>query len=82
MRFPLETLYQKFQPTLCFARALSSGGQTVCHLLPTSTKPVDNTLGGEFGVWIIRKVVHPTGSNPLVDNPEVEETTMNRNIDS
>ena len=27
--------------------------------------------------WTIRKVVHPTGSNRLVDNPEVEETTMN-----
>ena len=53
------------------------GGQTVCHHLPTSTKPVDNMLGGEFGGWTIRKVVHPSRSNRLVDNPEVEETMMN-----
>ena len=49
----------------------------VKHHLPTSTKPVDNPVGGEFIGWTVRKVVHPTGSNRLVDNPEVEERTMN-----
>ena len=52
------------------------GGQTVCHYLPKSTKPVDNPLGGESIGWTNRKVVHPNRSNSLVDNPEVEETTM------
>ena len=35
-----------------------------------------NPLVGEFIGWTIGKVVHPTGSNRLVDNLEVEETTM------
>ena len=37
-----------------------------------------NSLGGESIGWTIRKVVHPTGSNRLVDNPQVEKSTMIR----
>ena len=54
------------------------GDQTIRHHLPTSTKLVDNLLGGESIGWTNRKVVHPCRSNRLVDNPEVEETTMNQ----
>ena len=43
------------------------------HCLTTGV----NSLGGESVGWTIRKVVHPCRSNRLVDNPEVEETTMN-----
>ena len=33
-------------------------------------------MGGEFIGWTNRKVVHPCRSNRLVDNPQVDETTL------
>ena len=80
---PFDT-FSKFKPTLSFAVSPSSysvhrfRGQTVRPHLATSTEPVDNPLGGESEGWTICKVVHPSRSNRLVDNLEVEETTMNR----
>ena len=37
-----------------------------------------NSLGGESVGWKIRKVAHPTGSNRLVDNPQVEKSHIHR----
>ena len=39
---------------------------------------VVNLLGGEFIGWAIPKVGHPTGSNRLVDNPQVDKSTIHR----
>ena len=44
------------------------------HCLTTGV----NLLGGEFIGLAIRKVVHPTGSNRLVDNPQVEKSHIHR----
>ena len=37
-----------------------------------------NSLGGEFIGWTICKEVHPCRSNSLVDNPQVDKSTIHR----
>ena len=83
-----DSLWRHFFTNLTQHLALpeTPAGQTVRHHLCTSTNQwmnhlksggpsilVDKHYRGQF-----RKVVHPCWTNSLVDNPEVDETTMNR----
>ena len=80
VRFPLETLFQNSNQHLALPRPPVAIPYIVSVVKQFAPPRYVHKTGGESGVWTIRKVVHPSRSNRLVDNAKVEETTMNRHF--
>jgi len=81
---PLRHFFKNLNQHLALQRP--PNGHTVRHPPPYDHKPVVKQFkiwwsihsSGNVIHWTIRKGVHPCWTNSLVDNPQVDKTTMNR----